>query len=108
MNIRSIDLQVLIPRATEAGKVQQVTNHQSVLDQQQFAAQFQAIAKERQQQVQDVPKTESGKIHNNNKEKEHKNNQQQGAHLNKHPKNSSEQEESITDPLKGHIIDIKT
>lgn len=108
MNIRSIDLQVLIPRATEAGKVQQTTNQQPIVEQQQFAEQFQAIANSRQRQVQNVPKPEDGKIHNQ-KEKEH----QQSKHQQRDDSYEEEdvapgQEDDIPDPIKGHVIDIKT
>lgn len=109
MNIRSIDLQVLIPRATEAGKVQQVTNQQPTLEQQQFAEQFQAIANSRQRQVQNVPKPEDGKIQNK-KEKDHQQSkqQQQDDAFHKHEDAAHGQEEYIPDPIKGHVIDIKT
>ena len=107
MNIRSIDLQVLIPRATEAGKVQQLTNQQTVVEQQQFAAQFQEITKERKQQVQHVPKTENGKI-SRDKEHEQQHQSQQNSSFQRHQKDLADQEEIIPDPLRGHVIDIKT
>lgn len=107
MNIRSIDLQVLIPRATEAGKAQQITNHQSVLEQQQFAAQFQEITKGRKQQVQNVPKPEDGKV-SRDKEHEQQNQSQQNSSFQSHQKDLADQEEIIPDPLRGHVIDIKT
>lgn len=110
MNIRPVDLQVLIPRATEVGKSQQVIDHQSSLQQQQFAEQWQQISTKRQQQVQEAPKGEGGKIQN---EKKEQGKQKGGKHRQKNGVADLTDDEitnnaSLDDPVRGHTIDIKT
>ena len=109
MTINSIDLQVLIPRATEVGKSQQVINQQDTLQQQQFAGQWKEIATNRQHQVQETPKNEGGKVGREKEAKEHKNSQDQKQR----EKNNNLDADKINrasneDPVRGHVIDIKT
>lgn len=113
MNIRPIDLQVLIPQATEAGKTQHTTNQQAAMQQQEFAALWQRISAERQQQVQNPEKSEGGKV-TREKQPPEKREQRQGQ-----PKDSEADPEpnnkpakmagsQFADPVRGHTIDIKT
>lgn len=62
MNIRSIDLQVLIPHATEVSKTQHAVNQHSTAQQQDFANHWQQIAQNRQKQVQTLNQTDGGKV----------------------------------------------
>lgn len=109
MNIRSIDLQVLIPHATEVGKVQHNTNQQSALQQHDFATQWQKIAQDRQQQVQTVNESENPNIKKkqDNPNKQRRQSQSQEQHHDKEPQSSPETPRRIKSPL-GHTIDIKT
>lgn len=106
MNIRSIDLQVLIPRATEVSKVQQTIDHQSALSQQQTATQMQQISAARQQQVQRRPEGTGGKVE---PDAEDGGRQRQGSDRRKGGQKRAETDpDDSPDPLRGHNIDIKT
>lgn len=105
MNIRSIDLQVLIPRATEVSKIQQTNDHQSALQQQENAAAQQQLSVARQQQVQRTPQSEGGKIEPDAKR------EGQAEHHHRDDAHHADENDSLDgsqDPLRGHHIDIKT
>ncbi|TCL40127.1 hypothetical protein EV210_101328 [Anaerospora hongkongensis] len=105
MNIRSIDLQGMIPRSTEASKVQQQHDHQPIVQQQQASEQLQHLAAIRQQQVQEMEKTEKKKVDRDNK----KDPKEQREHAHKRSfTTTSEQKEQIADPVRGKNIDIMT
>ncbi|HWR43138.1 hypothetical protein [Sporomusa sp.] len=113
MSIRSIDMQVLIPRATEAQKHQSNIVQQGALQQQQFAEQMQKTAEVRQHQVQDIVKSQGGKV----KRDETKDNPPSNSYPRKNTAanqvETAEQENAENtvigqDPILGHIIDIKT
>ena len=107
MNIRSIDLQVAIPRATDASKAQQVAEQQIVAQQQQLSDDSQRLALKRQQQVQSKPKSEGVRV-------EEKMQGEDNRHSGKNNEHNKDQDESdgdkiiAIDPLLGHHIDIKT
>ena len=75
MNIRSIDLQVLISQTTEVSKMQHATNQQNASQQQNFAAQWQRISQDREHQVQIVNQSEGGKVRGNEESPEKRRNQ---------------------------------
>lgn len=113
MNIRPIDMQTLIPRATDAGKVQQQANEQPILQQQQFEEQLRQLNDQKQHQVQKTPQTEGGKVSARkpkDEEKEHHKNQQSSSDNTKSVLVSNDDSENITsrDAVLGHFIDIKT
>ena len=62
MNIRPIDLQVLIPQANEVGKTQHIANQHNSAQQQDFASQWQQISQTRQRQVQTINHADGGKV----------------------------------------------
>lgn len=111
MNIRPMDMQVLIPRATDVAKSQHIHDQQNMLQQQQAAAEWKRIADDRQQQVQSTSKSEGQKIKPKDEQDAHKNhrdtdNEQQdgqAASTAEHAQNHAAPE----DPLRGHRIDIK-
>ena len=112
MSIRSIDLQVLVPRATEVGKIQQMNEHQTMLQQQQVADQWPTISDKRQHQVQHLNKSEDGKVQNAkaDHEKQKRNKSQQDAD----DKKDANENDGINneayqgDCVRGRVIDIKT
>ncbi|MBP2640077.1 MAG: hypothetical protein H6Q66_1028 [Firmicutes bacterium] len=114
MSIRPIDLQVLIPRVAEIGKVQQISDRQMLLQQQQFADHWIHIADLRSSQVQNVHKPEAKKVHvENQNEKSFANSEQH--YENDHPAKDEDSDRlvvcnhpSTDDPIRGHIVDIKT
>lgn len=108
MSIRSIDLQVLIPRATEASKNQQTNDHQNSLQQQQQSEAWRQIAANRQHQVQNTPKSAGGKIEQE-REKEKRREQDQKKESSDHHSGAQDSsKDTIADPALGHSIDIKT
>jgi len=102
VTIRAIDLQVLIPRVTEVGKVQQIADHQGALQQQQGAEQWQKLSATRQQQVQKSAQNTGGKVDpdadKDRRQEEHKRGRRQ----------HEDEAEDSPDPIRGHTIDIKT
>lgn len=113
MSIRPVDLQVLIPRTTDVGKYQQTADHQLINQQQQFAEQLQQAARDRQHQVQSTPKDEGGKVRRDDDQKEknghdgrnHQNPQEAQTKQSLQEGHDAAQSE---DPVRGHLIDIKT
>lgn len=116
MNIRSIDLQVLLSQTTEVGKTQHATNQQNASQQQSFAAEWQRLSQDRQHQVQIVNQSEGGKVRERKESPDKRRNQgdsneQQHSH---EAGDSHSSQESIahtplhSDPIRGHKLDIKT
>jgi hypothetical protein len=116
MSIRSIDMQVLIPRATEAQKHQNNITQQGSLQQQQLAEQMQKTAEVRQHQVQSLVKSQGGLV-----ERDESKDQQSKHRSNRDPQQNPttsqvdicDQESTDStavsqDPVLGHIVDIKT
>lgn len=111
MNIRPVDLQVLIPRSTEVSKAQQVTDHQVTVQQQQFSEELQQTMAHRQHQIQGTHKGEGGTVQRDKDER----NRRQHNHHRKLKAKTLEQDSECTennaildDPVRGHLIDIKT
>ncbi|MDU2066538.1 MAG: hypothetical protein E6713_17105 [Sporomusaceae bacterium] len=110
--IRPMEMQVLIPRTTDVGKMQQIANQQPAVDQQIVSEQFKTVTNHRQQQVQQSDKSEGGKI-----TREQEREQEKGHSQKQFSKSDSPQEENAmslpkavipSDPVRGHTIDIKT
>lgn len=112
MSIRPVDLQVLIPRATEVGRVQQMVDQQNTLQQQQFAEQWQQISVSRQKKVQGTPKTVDGKIRREKEKEGTKDHsgygKQSNSHSSDHDKQQGESSQNSVDPNRGRLIDIIT
>ncbi len=111
MNVRPIDLQVLIPQTSEVGKTQHVANQQTALDQQVFAEQWKQISAERQQQVQNLLKSEGGKVSSQSSlpdKQKSKKRATKSNNANKSENLQSCEAQTHEDPVRGLIIDIKT
>jgi hypothetical protein len=112
MSINSIDLQVLIPKSTEVGKTQNIADRQDTLQQQHIAEQWKGISTKRQQQVQSTAKNEGGRIGREQESKDQKQSKQEQNHRENNPNNSTDLNKinhaSNDDPVRGHLIDIKT
>lgn len=116
MSIRPVDLQVIIPRATEVSKTQQSSDHQIISQQQQFAEQWQQISARRQQKVQSTSETEGAKVHRDkeksNKNKDLKQGSQSSEGFSEQHSNDAKSCNGVptqaVDPMRGHLIDIKT
>jgi len=114
MSIRPIDLQVLIPRVTDVGKVQQISDRQMVLEQQQFADHWINIAGRRSSQVQNIHKPEAKKVHVENQNENSSANSEQHYETGQSSKDEDASNSIVCnhpsddDPIRGHIVDIKT
>lgn len=62
MSFRPVDMQVILPQVTDAGRVQAVQNNQGNIAQNLFAEKLQKETEQRQEQVQKATKVELGKI----------------------------------------------
>jgi hypothetical protein len=109
MFIRPMDLQVLIPKASEINRVNQIQDVQSQLQQQQFAAQFAQAVQNRQKQVPGTTETEGQHVHLN------KDSRGRGGGDNKESGTEPQQQDSAEEeggkyvnPNLGKRIDIKT
>ena len=114
MYIRPMDLQVMIPRTIDAARVAAVTEQQTVTQQQQLAAQLKQAAAEKQQQVLATKQAEhDGKVSTEDLNKE-KPQQRQHKKRDDQQQTDGEKETSFKvhsepqDPVRGHMIDIKT
>ena len=62
MSIRSVDLQTLIPRSTEAARAQQVREQGPQVTQEQFAQQLRHQVERKSRQVETSPRAEGGRV----------------------------------------------
>ena len=111
MNIRSIDLQVLIPHATEVGRTQHIANQQNGIQQQDFASQWQRISQERQKQVQLVDQTDNGKVNEKKDSSGSRRNQEEPKKRQRKVDSQAQQQQAAhlsSDCQIGGKIDIKT
>ena len=101
-----MDMQVVIPKATEVGKGQQQREQQSVFQQDFGAEKYQQNAHQRLKQVQKTEESEGKKIHDN-ESKEEKRRGQQSFDQKKKKLEKNEEVVMAVDTFRGHNIDIK-
>lgn len=108
MIIRPMDLQVLIPKASEVNRVNQIQDVQSQLQQQQFAAQFAQAVQSRRKQVPGTTETEGQRIQLN-KDSRGRGGGNKESDTEPQQQNSTEEEGGkYVNPNLGNRIDIKT
>lgn len=107
MNIRPLDLQVMLPRVTEVGKTQQISQHQTELQGQQTAKEWQQIAETRQHSVQQSDRPVGGHIQRdgNRQQPSYREHDSDETPAEKEEHSRSAQEDGSG---KGKIIDIRT
>lgn len=105
MNITPIEMQIVVPKATEVGKVQHQQDHESVLQQDVTTEQMKQAAQQKMTQVQNSEKSEGQKIRRDGKNKGGGQGQQPG----KRQEKEQDEEESVmaVDTYRGQRIDIK-
>ncbi|MCX7779298.1 MAG: hypothetical protein N2491_00120 [Negativicutes bacterium] len=109
MNIRPVDLQVLIPRITEVSKAQQASEQQPLLQQQQMAGDWRQISSRRQQQVQQTGQNEGGVIKDGYERQQKKDGRKHGKHHSHSPEAAEKTRQGdYTPTVCGHRVDIKT
>lgn len=106
MNISPMNMQVVIPKATEVGKGQQQREQQTVFQQDFGAEKYQQNAHQRLKQVQKAEESESKKINDNQSKEEKRRGQQNFGEKNKKKENDEEVVMAV-DTFRGHNIDIK-
>lgn len=104
MSLRNIDLQVLIPRLQEVGRVQQVQQQQGQEQQQQFAAQFRQAAELMQNKIKESPHSEKGEVQE--REASRRGTRQEGQPQ-QETQQAPEDGRPAKDPQRGGLIDIK-
>ncbi len=105
MNIRPMDLQIMIPRAVEAGKVHQQQENMSNVQQHNAAAQFQQSNMIKMKQVQHTDKSDDTKLNpDDGSRQEHS---QRDTEKERTPQKQTSKMVSV-DPTKGNILDILT
>jgi D-ribose pyranose/furanose isomerase RbsD len=114
MNIRPIDMQVLIPRTVDVSKVQQLANQQVIVNQQLLGEQLKQFNDHRQHQVQQLLQSEGEKVTaNKEREAQQQHQKKPAVPLQQRDSDRLEQEAILNrpsqdDPLRGHSIDIIT
>ena len=116
MNIRPIDLQVLIPRTIDVAKTAAVNDNQPAAHQQQLSAQAKQTTAEQQRQVQTkLSAQHDGKVTTDDLERQKQKDHRQGEGRGR--ENASDADADAAgmsahsqppDPVRGHTIDIKT
>lgn len=110
MNIRPIDLQVIIPHATDIGKMQATQNSQQVTQQQLFAEQLQRQTAAQQGQVQGAQRVEMTRIHRDKPGNDGRQPAERREADGRQEKDGAKQPEPPSavgnDPLRGQKIDI--
>ena len=116
MNIRPMDLQIMVPRAMDVAKTAAVHDQSSTLHQQQLASQTKLAVAVQQQQVQNMTPASHSKVTTEDLNQE----QQKGKpHQEQEGKDASADSGDqnlagvktrtvLPDPIRGHKIDIKT
>ncbi|MCL4516007.1 MAG: hypothetical protein M1379_10555 [Firmicutes bacterium] len=85
MSIKPVDFPVIVQRATDVDKVQQIREHSGQTAQQQFAAQVQAEMVKQHSQVQNMQKTEHGKVTKEKEKRQRKEEEKPGKQPDKQP-----------------------
>lgn len=102
MSLKSVELQVAIPRTQEATRVQEQLHQRPQQDQQQVAGQLQKQSETERKRPQSMQESEQRVI----RDDEHSNGKQSSEQQSGHKKKQHKQKESCIHPYKGHHIDI--
>lgn len=108
MNVSPMDMQVIIPKATEVGKGQQQRDHQNVLQQEFGAAQFQRESDRKPRQVQHTEKQQPEKKIKEDGQRRGGGGAQSGEQRDgSEPDGHKEEIRMAVDVVRGRNIDIK-
>jgi len=107
MIIRPVDLQVLIPKASEINRVNHVQEIQSQLQQQQFTAELAQALHNRPKQVQGTMQKENQRMRLDKDSRGQGGNRGQ-ADPEQKQQGKAEEDHKFINPQLGHHIDIKT
>ena len=110
MTIKALDLQVMLPRTQEVGRIQQVEQSNEQAQQQSFAAQLSREAELAQRSVQNLPQTREGRIKERERGNEGSNADSQkesGQETSPDKENRPEQSKGNATLVAGRLIDLK-
>ena len=106
MSVQPIDLQVLLAKTADVGKIQHIEQQNPQIQQSYLNLQAQIEEKREEEQVQNTKESVEKKIHQESKgggrEESPKGKNKKGK-----GEKSSEEESQLKDPIRGKIIDIK-
>lgn len=105
MSLRSVDMQVLLPKVSEVNRNQPIQNQQDQTQQQQFAAQMQKQSEMQRQQIQNSDKPEGAKVDRQAREK--RGGADREPEREKKGRSGEEGAPEVKDPGKGNLLDIK-
>ncbi|MDR9757551.1 MAG: hypothetical protein ACN4A7_00760 [Thermacetogeniaceae bacterium] len=105
MTLKAVDLQVILPKIQDVGRIQQVQQSNEQAQQHSFAAQLLREKEIAQRSVQNSPESKEGRIREKEEKSGTKKNfgqkdAQSGAH-------HSEQNQEMPTVAPGHLIDLK-
>lgn len=101
MSLKPVELQIAVPRTTEATKVQHELQHRSALDQQQLAGQNVKLVQEAAQRSGEVDESADAALRNDGSRGGHAD--REASSRKKQPKEELREAEH---PYKGHRIDF--
>lgn len=107
MNITPMDLQVLIPKSTEVGKNQQISDQQLTNNQGFVSEDFKKITEHKQKQVEDLNKSK-GNIIKEGQERRNKNKNQNASQDSSREEQEADEIKFAVDNTRGKHIDIRT
>ncbi len=108
MTLKALDLQVMLPRTQDVGRIQQVQQSNEQTQQQSFAAQLLKEAEIAQRSVQNLPEAREGRIREREKEKEGFDSQQESRQgTSRDGERSPEQGQEVSKSSPGQLIDLK-
>jgi len=111
MNIRPMEMQVLIPKSTEVSRINQNETQRGTIQQQEFAEQLKRNMELRQKQAQQNSETEGRTVDKDKDANEKRKRSGKDKEENEEEKNEEEKKASVInlDPLsRGSILDINT
>jgi len=106
MDVSPMSLQMVFPRATEAGQVQHNLNQAAALQQEFETVRQEQEAKLKQQQVRNKDNPEDGRIKENPDRRHGQGGRYAASGRRGQPAEEEEKETFASDPSRGHRIDI--
>ena len=106
MDVSPMSLQMVFPRATEAGQVQHNMNHAAALQQEFETIRQEQDARLKQQQVRNKDNPEDGRIKDNPDRRNGQGGYAASSGKRNQPEEEEEREKFASDPSRGHRIDI--
>ena len=101
MNIKPVELQIAVPRTTEAGKIQNDLQHRPSIHQQQLAGQNVKMSHEQAQRSSEVEESSETSVRDDGQGEQHS-----GGNTSSDKKGEAAKYRDAEHPYKGHSIDF--